>query len=1070
MPLVTRACRRISARMLLPATLGLSLTLCCFSGLFAQQITPDLYGSLRYRHIGPPGNRTSAVVGVPGDPLVYYIGAASGGIWKSTDGGVNWGPVFDDQPAQSIGALAIAPSDPNVVWAGTGEAFVRSNVSIGNGVYKSTDAGKTWQHMGLDNTGRIGRLVIDPRDPDIVHVAAVGHSYGPQRERGVFRTTDGGKTWEHTLFVDENTGAFEIAIDPSNPRILFAGLWPLVIRTWGRESGGPNGGIFRSRDGGATWQRLEGHGLPEPPVGKVGIAIAPSNPAVVYALIETGHPNRGVLWRSSDGGDNWTLVSYDRLLNERPHYASRIMVNPADENEVYFAANSHSISYDGGVTTERSGWGGDTHDMWADPLMPDRMMISNDGGATITLNRGKTWNRVRLPIAQMYHVNVDNQIPYYVYGGMQDGSGNKGSSTQGMGRGFGGGGSDWESTAGCESGFIVPDPVNPNVVWGGCYDAQLTKVDYSTGHERTVKVWPESGYGAAAKDVKYRFNWTFPIVISPHDHNKVYVGSQYVHQTTDGGESWTVISPDLSTQDPGKLDPSGGLTKDNLGVEYGEVVFAIEESPLEPGLIWAGTNDGLLHVTRDAGQTWTNLTDNIPNLPPWGTISNIEASRYDAGTAYVTVDFHQMNNRDPFVYKTTDYGQSWGSISSDIPRSVFSYVHWVHEDPVRQGLLYLGTENAIYVSFNDGQTWLPLQNNLPHAPVHDVVVQEHFNDLVIATYGRGFWIMDDITPLQQLTDDVLASDAHLFVPRPAYRMHSVSGGPRANATAYINYYLKNSPDGRVQITILDDEGQTVDTLRGTKSRGINRVAWNLRYEPAQQAKLRTKPPGNPHVVEEKRFRTTWEREGWYPILSWGTGGGFQGIMVAPGTYTVKLTVGDREYTQELVVRKDPRSAGTMADIEQQVALQLEIRNDINTVTGMINEIELMKKQLNDLTGVLNWDDGGAAIIDAAKAVYQKLQAVEDKLLQPIAAEGDSKSFRFPNMLYSKLSVLGGDVAASVDFAPNEQQRQVHQLLRSQMIQYQAELKVVLDNDVAAFNRMVREQNVTGVITTMLNSR
>jgi len=1068
-----RAHPPVSVRMRAAATAGLLLTLGGVTHLSAQQMTPDLYSGLKYRYIGPPGNRTSAVVGVPGDPLVYYVGAASGGIWKSTDGGVNWEPIFDDQPVQSIGALAIAPSDPSVVWAGTGEAFVRSNISIGNGVYKSTDAGKTWQHMGLDNTGRIGRVVIDPRNPDIVLVAAVGHGYGPQHERGVFRTADGGKTWEQTLFVDENTGVFEIAMDPSNPRLLFAGAWPIVIRTWGRESGGPNGGIYRSRDGGVTWQHLQGHGLPEPPLGKIGLAIAPSNPNVVYALIETGHPNRGVLWRSSDGGDNWTLVSYDRLLNERPHYASRIMVNPADENEVYFAANSHSISYDGGVTTDRSGWGGDTHDMWADPLIPDRMMISSDGGVSITLNRGKTWNRTRLPIAQMYHVNVDNQIPYYVYGGMQDGSGNKGSSTQGLGGGgFGGGGagSDWESTAGCESGFIVPDPANFNIVWGGCYDAQFTKVDYSTGHERSVKVWPESGYGAAGKDVKYRFNWTFPITISPHDHNKVYVGSQYVHQTTDGGESWTVISPDLSTRDSSKLGPSGGLTKDNLGVEYGEVVFAIDESPVVPDLIWAGTNDGLVHVTRDGGQNWTNVTGNIPDLPPWGTVSNIEASKYDAGTAYITVDFHQMNNRDPYVYKTTDYGRSWRSISSDIPKSVFSYAHWVREDPVRQGLLYLGTENAIYVSFNDGRSWLPLQNNLPHAPVYDMVVQEQFNDLVVATYGRGYWIMDDVTPLQQLTDDVLASDVHLFVPRPAYRMHGVIGGPRANASAYINYYLKSVPEGRVRIAILDGEGQVVDTLRATKNRGINRVTWDLRYESAHEAKLRTKPPGNPHVVEEKRFRTSWEREGWYPILSWGTGGGFQGIMVAPGTYTVRLTVGDDEYTQELVVNKDPRSAGSVADIEQQVALQLEIRHDINAATDMIDQIELIKKQLNDLTDVLHQEDDGAQVIDAAKAVYGKLQAVEDKVLQPIAAEGDSKSFRYPNMLYSKLSVLGGDVAASVDFPPNKQQREVQQLLRSQLIQYQAELQAVLDGDVADFNRMVRERNVAGVVTTTVRPR
>jgi photosystem II stability/assembly factor-like uncharacterized protein len=996
--------------------------------------------------------------------MVYYVGAASGGIWKSVDGGLNWAPIFDDQPVQSIGALAIAPSDPNVVWAGTGEAFIRSNISIGNGVYKSTDAGKTWQHMGLELTGRIGRVVIDPRDPNIVHVAAVGHSYGPQQERGVFRTTDGGETWEHTLFVDENTGAFEIAMNPSNPRILFAGMWPLEIRTYGRESGGPNGGIWRSQDAGATWQRLEGHGLPEPPIGKVGIAIAQTNPNVVYAMMETGYPNRGVLWRSEDGGDSWKLMSYDRILNERPHYASRILVSPSNENEVYFAANSHSFTLDGGLTTETTGWSGDTHDLWADPLMPDRMMISDDGGVKISLNHGRSWDRISLPIAQMYHVNVDNQIPYFVYGGMQDGPGYRGASTEGLGRGFyGGGGGGWESSAGCECGFIVPDPVDPDIVWGGCYTAGFTTVNYRTGHRRTVKIWPESSYGAAGKDVPYRFNWTFPITISPHDHNKVYAGSQYVHQTTDGGESWTIISPDLSTQDTSRLGPSGGLTKDNIGVEIAEVVFAIAESRLEEGQIWAGTNDGLLHITRDGGANWTNVTDNIPDLPEWGTISNIETSRYDAATAYITVDFHQMNNRDPFVYRTNDYGESWSSISSDIPRSVFSYAHWIHEDPVRQGLLYLGTENAIYASFNDGESWLSLQNNMPHAPVHTMVVQEHFNDLVVATYGRGFWIMDDITPLQQLTDDVLASDAHLFAPRPTYRMHGQTGGPRANATAYINYYLGDVPDGNVEIEILDDAGETVNTLRGTKTVGINRVPWNLRHKPVTQARLRTRPPGNPRVVEEKRFRETWEREGWYPILSWGTGGGFQGVTVAPGTYTVKLTVEEVEFTQSLEIRKDPRSEGTQADIEAQVALQLQVREDINTVASVISDIEWMKKQLNDLTAVLERDESAADIIAEARTLYESIQAVENKLFQHTIADGDSKSFRFPNLLYSKLSVLGGDLASSVDFAPNSQQREVYDVLKARMIAYQAEWNALRNGDVAAFNRLLADRNIAGVI-------
>ena len=1031
--------------------------------LAAQQIDPEIYSSLRYRHIGPPGNRTSAVMGEPGNPLVYYIGASSGGIFKTTDGGVRWNPIFDNQEAQSIGAMAIAPSDYNVVWAGTGEAFIRSNVSIGNGVYKSTDAGKSWQHMGLDKTGRVGRVVIDPRDPDTVFVAALGHCYGPQKERGVFRTTDGGKTWEHVLFLDENTGVFEIAMDPSNPRILFAGTWPLVIYTYGRESGGPMGGVWRSKDGGDTWERLT-NGLPKPPNGKVGLAIAQSNPQVVYALIETGSPNRGVLWRSDNGGDSWRLASKNRLLNERPHYASRVMVNPADEDEVYFAANSQSRTKDGGYTSETVPWSGDCHDMWADPLDPDRMMISDDGGIIFTRNRGRTWQRVNLPIAQMYHVAVDTQIPYYVYGGRQDGSAYKGPMTGGGGRGgFSPSRSLWEATAGGECGFIIPDPANPNIVWGGSYNAMLQRADYSTGHINTVQVWPESLYGSHGTALKYRFNWTFPIHISPHDHNKVYVGSQFVHVTTDAGRSWKVISPDLTTNDPEKLGPSGGLTRDNLAVEMGCVVFALAESPLEEGLIWAGSNDGLVHVTRDGGENWSNVTGNVPNLPVWGTVSNIEPSRYDAGTAYMTVDFHQMNGRDPYVYKTADYGRTWTSLSATIPRSVFSYCHWVHEDPVRKGLLYLGTENAIYISFNDGRKWLPLQNNLPHAPVHHMVVQEHFNDLVLGTYGRGFWIMDDITPLQQLTDEVLASDAHLFVPRPTYRMHSIAGGPRAMAQANINYYLHEVPRGPVSITVRDAEGEVVNIVRAPRNKGINRATWSLRHYPARQAKLRTKPPGNPTVVEEKRFHFQWERQGWYPIISWGTFGGFSGFTAAPGDYTVTLEVGDREYTQTLEVLKDPRSAGTLTHIKATVELQLAIRSDINAVSDMISQLEWMRKQCQDLKDLLGEGGGARDTISAIDVFNKKLRSVEDELFQHTIAEGDTKSFRYPHKLYSKLSVLAGNVGENVDFAPTAQQLEVHAVLQERLAEQKAHFAAILETDLPVFNAMLQAQDLGGLV-------
>jgi photosystem II stability/assembly factor-like uncharacterized protein len=1033
-------------------------------GLFAgpQEITPEIYGALSYRYIGPPGNRAAAVAGVPGNPLVYYVGASSGGVWKSTDAGENWEPVFDAQPAQSIGALAVAASDPNIVWAGTGEAFVRSNISIGNGVYRSTDAGRTWKHMGLDGTGRIGRVAIDPRDPDVVFVAAMGHCYGPQKERGVFRTKDGGATWDQVLFADENTGCFEIAMDPNNPRILFAGMWPIVIHTYGRESGGPNGGIWRTADGGDTWKRLTGTGLPDPPLGKVGLAVAPSNSNVVYALIETGSPNRGVLWRSNDGGDTWKLVSYNRLLNERPHYASRVMVNPADENEVYFAANSQSITYNGGVTSETVPWSGDCHDMWADPKNPDRLMISDDGGAIITLNRGRTWKRINLPIAQMYHVAVDNQVPYYVYGGCQDGNAFKGPSTGEREGDWSPSRTLWEATAGGECGFVLPDPVDPAIVWGGSYNADLMRADYRTGHINTVHIWPESLYGSSAGAVKYRFNWTFPIHISPHDHNKVYAGSQFVHMTADAGRSWAVISPDLTTNDQARMGPSGGLTRDNLAVEYGCVVFAIAESPIEKDCIWAGTNDGLVHVTRDGGKTWLNVTKNIPGLPAWGTVSNIEPSRFDAGTAYLTVDFHQMNNRDPFIFKTVDHGKTWAALGAGIPKTVFSYCHWVHEDPVRRGLLYVGTENAIYVSFNDGKTWLSLQNNLPHAPVHQMVVQTHFNDLVVGTYGRGFWIMDDITPLQQLTDETLRSEVHLFHPRPAYRLHSIAGGSQAAPRAFINYYLKDVPAGSVTVTILDDKGRQVRVLEGSRQKGINRLTWDLTYDGARPAKLRTKPPGNPHVVEEKRFLETWENEGWYPILSWGAWAGFGGFLAGPGTFTVRLKIGDKEFDQPLEVRKDPRSAGSVAEIKEQVEFQLALREDLNAVSDMINRIEGMRKEVGVLRDALKESGRKDDTLTAIDVFETKLRSVEDELFQPVLAEGDTKSFREPHKLYMKLSVLAGDLSGSVDFAPNKQQREVRAVLEERLEVQKKRYEDLVKTDLPVFNALLKEKNILGI--------
>jgi photosystem II stability/assembly factor-like uncharacterized protein len=1047
--------------------LVLSLLAISVSTPNAQEANKDILGALHYRHIGPTGNRLTSVVGIPGQPNIYYVGAASGGVWKTIDGGVHWDPVFDSQPVSSIGALAIAPSDPNIVWAGTGEPWIRSHISVGEGIYKSTDAGKTWKLMGLEKTGRISRVVIDPKNPDIVLVGALGHAYGPQQERGVFRTTDGGKTWERVLFTDEKSGCAHLEMDPNNPKVLFAGMWPLEIHTWGRESGGPGSGLFKSTDGGVTWKRLSGNGLPTRMTGKIVPAIAPSNSKRIYALIETGdgvplngqETDRGKLWRSDDGGENWKLVSYDRNLGGRTHYYFRVAVAPDNDNETYYLTSGFAHSTDGGETARlmigNNSPGGDNHDIWIDQTNPNRMAVANDGGVSISTTRGQTWFHIQLPIAQMYHVTVDNRIPYYVYGNEQDDPSYRGPS-----RTNGGGSiprSAWQSVGGGESGWATPDPVDPNIVWSsasgsGSVGGIVERFDLRNGQMRRVEVWPDQVNGSPAADVKYRFVWTFPLAISPHDHKKIYVGSQFVHQTTDDGQSWQVISPDLTTNDKSKQGFSGGLTGDNIGVEYFSVIFAIAESPREKGLIWVGTNDGLVQVTRDGGKNWTNVTKNIPNLPQWGTVSNIEPSRYEPGVAYITVDFHQVNNRDPFIYKTKDYGKSWTAITNGIPHSMLSYAHCIREDPVRRGLLYVGTENGLYVSFNDGEKWEPLQANLPRVPVYWMVVQEHFNDLVVGTYGRGFWILDDLTPIQQMKQEVRDANASLFPPRPTYRFRpsvtpvTMSDDPSAGQNpqygAAITYYLKSAPSGDVKVKIEDAKGQLVRTLNATKNVGLNRITWNLEGEQTTEVRMRTSPEYAPDI----KLGPDGTRN--------APGAGRASILLPPGNYTVKLLVAGQELSQPLIVKKDPNSGGTDADIAAQNAMMLELWKDIDTAARMINQIEVLRSQLEKVDV--------PAVKSAVDGFDKKLIEIEETLIQRKLTGQGQDAVRWPPKLLTKINYLANGLASG-DFGPTKQQREVQALLKQQLAEQKQRMDEVLKQDLPAFNKVLADNNVKIVI-------
>jgi hypothetical protein len=1097
---------------------------------FAQtpQIGSDQLSQLRYRYIGPVGNRVISVAGIPGNPDIYYTGAASGGIFKTTDGGTTWQPIFDSQQVSSVGSLAIAPSDPNVIWAGTGETFIRSHISVGDGIYKSTDAGKTWTHAGLEKTGRIGRIVIDPRNPDIVLACALGHAYGPQPERGVFRTADGGATWQRVLFVDENTGCSDIAMDPNNPRILYAGMWQLELHTWGRTSGGPGSGLYKSTDGGITWRHLTGRGLPNPPVGKIAVAIA-KRTSRVYALIETGDgipmdgkpTQRGQLWRSDNAGDSWEVVSYDRQLSGRAAYYTRCAVSPDNENDIFFLTSAFSESIDGGRTVANlPSPGGDNHDMWIDPTNGDRFVVANDHGLGITINRGRTFARVQLPVGQLYHVAVDNQVPYFVIGNEQDSSSFRGpsNSLSGGRGGFGGGGfgggapvpgaapemppaepgaaaegaggaaggrggrggrggggggfggqiprSAWEAVAGGESGFAQPDPVDPNIIWSsssgnGSGGGIVTVYDVRNHQSRNVEIWPEDVGGATAAQVKYRFNWEFPILISPHDHNKVYAGSQFVHVTTDQGQSWKIISPDLTRNDKSRMGFSGGLTGDNIGVEYAGVVFALAESPKTAGVLWAGTNDGLVQVTRDGGQHWTNVTANIPGLPEWGTVSSIEASRFDAGTAYITVDLHQVNNRDPFVYKTADYGQTWTPIVNGTPHSMLSYAHCIREDPVRQGLLFLGTENAIYVSFNDGANWQPLQSNLPHAPVYWIAIQPHFHDLVLATYGRGFWIMDDISPLEQMTAPDLSSAAHLFPPRDAYRFRNATqpdtmpndptAGQNPPYGASLDYFLKSSPKAPPRLSILDAAGHTVRTLVASPRPGINRVIWDLRFEGTKPIRLRTSPLYAPEILLNA--------QGWRPA----PGERAISILAPPGVYTVKLTVDGQDYTRPLHVLKDPHSNGSEGDIQLQTKFLTSLSGTMNTMVDAVNRIESLRAQLLELKSAVGTDEASTPIRSAADQLSDKLVAIEEQLIQLRTTGRGQDDVRFPPGLVHKIGYLAGDVESS-DYQPTTQDVAVRDELQEQAATQQQHLKLLLEKDLADFNALLRQRNVPNVIS------
>ncbi|MFO0843534.1 MAG: hypothetical protein U0797_14215 [Gemmataceae bacterium] len=1044
---------------------------------------PELYKRLKYRSIGPSiGGRVCRACGVPGNQLVYYAATAASGIWKSTDGGVRWSPVMDDMPVSSVGSIAVAPSDPNVIYAGAGEANIRGNVEVGNGIYKSTDAGKTWKHVWKQE-GQIGTMIVHPTNPDVAFAAVLGKAFGPNPERGVFRTTDGGKTWQRVLAKNDDTGASDVCFDPTNPRILFAGMWQTRRKPWELTSGGPGSGLYVSRDGGDSWTQLVAppkadspeaakeaekgtkrcEGLPEGIWGKIGIAVAPSDPKRVYALIEA---EKGGLFRSDDGGDKWERVNGKRAIQQRAWYYTTLTIHPKNPDVIFFPQVPLLKSIDGGKTLTRvSGpHHGDHHDLWIDPKDPDRMIDSNDGGVDISTDGGKTWYAPPLPICQTYHIAVDNRTPYHVACTIQDIG-----TAMGPSNSLTSGGIAlplWHSVGGGEAGHVAIDPSDPNIVYAGEYGGYISRYDHGTRQAKPVGIYPFNPSGHGAEDLKYRFQWTAPIALSPHDPKTVYHAANVLFVTRDGGKTWEKISDDLTRNDKAKQKWSGGpITGDNTGVEVYCTIFAVAESPRAKGMIWAGSDDGLVHLTRDGGKTWKNVTEGLTKvgLPAWGTVTCIEPSPFDAEAAYVVTDGHRIDDRKPYLFVTRDGGATWASLTAKMPAD--GYLQVVREDPKKKGMLYVGSERGVLFSTDDGATWRQLKLNLPPVRVTDLKVKE--DDLVVGTNGRSIWVLDDLAPLRTPEADWKDKDAHLFAARPAYR-YRTSSGPRSgqpmasgeNPTrgASIHYFLKSKPKDDVTLEVLDPSGNVVRKLTSKKKKdddgdvgdysgdddkevtlptdpGLHRVHWDLLLEGAEKIKNARVDTGDPKP----------------------------GPMAQPGEYTLRLTVAGKPHTAKLTLRPDPRAQLDPEELADQLKLAVRLRDDISTLTRSVEAMRSVKKQLTERNKLLGGEKKTAELVKSSKELNEKLDKLEEEFHNPkaevtydiLARKGGAK-------LYSQLAFLY-EAVREADGVPPQGLRDVYQEQAAALKKLQGEWDKLVKEDLSRLNAVARKLDVPIVV-------
>jgi photosystem II stability/assembly factor-like uncharacterized protein len=1027
----------------------------------------ELVKPLQYRSIGPyRGGRSAAVAGVASQPFVYYYGATGGGVWKSTDGGINWESVSDGSVfgTGSVGAIAVSDSDPNVVYVGMGESPIRGNVSHGDGMYKSSDGGKTWKRIGLEDTRQIPRIRVHPRNPDLVYVAALGHVWGPNDQRGVFRSKDGGKTWEKILSRGDKAGAIDLILDPTNPNILYAGFWEVYRKPWTLESGGPGSGIFKSTDGGDTWTELTRNpGMPRGMVGKVGITVSPANPERVWAIVEA---EDGGVFRSDNGGRTWTRVNEERRLRQRAWYYTRIYADPKNADSVYVLNVQFFKSNDGGRTyTTIAVPHGDNHDLWIAPDDPGRMIQSNDGGANVSFNGGRSWTEQDQPTAQFYRVTIDNDFPYNVYGAQQDNSTVRiASRTTESGITT----SDWFDVGGGESGWIAPSPKDSNIVFAGSYGGFTTRFDRRTGQQRDINPYPNNPMGSGADVLKYRFQWNFPIVFSPHDPNTLYLAANVLFKSNDEGSSWQVISPDLTRNDKAKQGASGGpITKDNTSVEYYSTIFAVMESPLQAGTIWAGTDDGLVQLSRDGGKNWSNVTPPASMMPEWIQINSLDASPHDPGTAYVAATMYKWDDNRPYLYRTSDYGKTWKKITNGIPDTAFTRV--IREDPNKRGLLYAGTETGMYVSFDNGERWQSLQLNLPVVPITDLVIQKREQELVVATQGRSFWILDDLPLLHQLMDAGglnSVSQTKLFQPKDSYRMAGGGGGPIPPPTATIGrnppngvvvyYSLKSKPAAPVELEFFDSTGKSIRKFTQQVARGGEASA-----TPPPAGEGGRGAPAPPVTAEVGLNRFVWDTR--YPeavrfpgLILWA--GETRGPKLPPGRYQVKLTADGQTLTQNFEIKADPRLTTPPADYAKQLELGLKIRDKLTETHNAIIQIRDVRKQVEDL---LKRVPQSKPITDAGTALNKKLTTIEETLYQT-KNQSNQDPLNYPIRLNNKLAALGG-VVGSAEAAPTAQSYAVFDEVVTAIDAELQKLSQIIRTDVPAFNQLVRDQNIPAVV-------